>query len=47
VSGLVRQFSTTVHDGLIANSGYTYYMEVVNCGGAIDPIGVQVTYTTP
>ena len=47
-SGLVRQFSTgTVHDGLIDNSGYTYYVEVVNCGGAIDPIGVQVTYTTP
>jgi hypothetical protein len=47
-SGLVRQFSSTsIHDGLIDNKSYTYYLEVVNCGATVDPIGVQVTYTTP
>jgi hypothetical protein len=47
-SGLVRQFtSTTIHDGLIDNNSYEYYLEVVNCGTTIDPIGVQLTYTTP
>jgi hypothetical protein len=45
---LVRQFSTTTfHDALIDDNSYTYYVEVVNCAGTIDPIGVQVTYTTP
>ena len=45
---LVRQFSTTsFHDALIDDNSYTYYVEVVNCGTTIDPIGVQVTYTTP
>jgi hypothetical protein len=47
-ANLVRQFSTTtIHDGLIDNNAYTYYLEVVNCGGTIDPIGVQVTYSAP
>lgn len=46
--GLVRQFSTTsFHDALIDDNSYTYYVEVVNCAATIDPIGVQVTYTTP
>jgi hypothetical protein len=45
---LVRQFSTTTfHDALIDNNSYTYYVEVVNCAATIDPIGVQLTYTTP
>jgi hypothetical protein len=47
-SSLVSQFSTTsFHDGLIDDNSYTYYVEVVNCSTTIDPIGVQVTYTTP
>jgi hypothetical protein len=47
-SNLVRQFSTTtIHDGLIDDNSYTYYVEVVSCADTIDPIGVQVTYTTP
>jgi hypothetical protein len=29
------------------DNSYTYYVEVVNCSTTIDPIGVQVTYTTP
>jgi hypothetical protein len=44
----VRQFSTTtINQGLVNNSKFTYFLEVVNCGDTVEPIGVRVTYTTP
>jgi hypothetical protein len=44
----VRRFSTTtINQGLVNNTKFTCYLEVVNCGDTIEPIGVRVTYTTP
>lgn len=44
----LRQFTdTTVDAAVVVNRRYAYFVELVNCIDLIDPIGVQIAYTTP
>jgi hypothetical protein len=42
-----RQFTDTTINGAIADpNNFAYYLEIVNCGITLEPIGVQVTMTS-
>jgi hypothetical protein len=44
----LRRFSTTsINAPNVDNAKFSYFAEVVNCTDTVDPIGVQVVYTTP
>jgi len=43
-----RQFSdTTINNAVADPSNYTYFLELVNCNLALEPIGVQITLSMP
>jgi hypothetical protein len=42
----VRRFSdTTVQSPVIDQTTYAYFVELVNCGNTVDPLGIQLTWT--
>ena len=44
----VRQDSTTsIANPLVDNTQFAYFLETVTCGTTLEPIGIQVEYTTP
>lgn len=39
--------SSTITNPVVDNSEFAYYVEMVNCDETIQPIAIQITYTTP
>ncbi len=47
-SSRVRQVvDTSIANALIDNTQFAYYVETVTCASNLEPIGIQVDYTTP
>ena len=47
-SMLLRRFTTSsVTNGLVNDSNFSYFAEIVNCVDTTDPIGVQIVWSKP